>query len=306
MLFTAGCAVEEAHWDAARLREHAVNYYADQIMDNLVLAKNGQFFLHVNINNLQSQVISELAGTIQGGQTLNNTGTEVITTTAPTRSTAVTTGPTGATVQTVTTNNIATGIGRVVAGTLSVANTATRLAVRPLTVSATPRRNDQLTFGTVPEINDSPIYEQYLKFLCAEPGEHLPEIDIKDEDRGLRIGNQVKSVAKKQPGETLIECKVDCVPAEELPKGTHYYVSGTLKKWHGDIYYVPIAFRDAYYELCVAIAGRISIGAQAEIPAKTKGLAAPVSTKPYLPPKKESIDSELKIIEQKLNSATPP
>jgi hypothetical protein len=281
--FIAGCAAEEAHWDSARLREHAVNYYTDQIIDNLIRARNGQFFLHVNINNLQAQVISEVAGTVQGGQTLNNTNsrqtTEQIVTTK------------GRTIKSPTNE-----LSHVVAGTLGVVGTAMDLAVRPFTFSATPRLNDQLNFGTVPEVNDPLIYAAYLKFLNAEPDQPLGKIGTYT----LMFGDDIKSVRRKEPGDSLREG----APRQHDPlvpgAHTHYYVPGTLKKWNdGQIYYVPIAFSRAYFELCLELAGRITIGPKTK-DSETKGLPAGLNA---LPSKPESPgQDQLKRIEQKLNS----
>lgn len=275
-LFTAGCAAEQAHWDAAKLRQHAVNYYTDQIMDNLIRARNGQFFLHVDINNLQAQVFSEVSGTVQGGQTLNNTSSQQTTN------------------QTVTTDtrSIGTGLSHAVAGTVGVVAAATQLAVRPFTFSVTPKRNDQLTFGSVPQTNDPPIYEQYLKFLNAQPGQSLQSVT----EYPLLFGNEIQSVAKKQPGENLLEGAPDDRDSKSAGKNRHYYVPGTLKKWrNGEIYYVPIEFRKAYFELCLALAGRVKLA-----PKPSKAVE---SNATFLPPKNESPETmELKRIEQKLNS----
>jgi hypothetical protein len=278
-LFTAGCAAEEAHWDAAKLRQHAVNYYTDQIIDNLIRARNGQFFLHVDINNLQAQVISEVSGTVQGGQTLNDTGSRQTTN------------------QTVTTDttSISTGLSHAVAGTVGVVAAATQLAVRPFTFSVTPRRNDQLTFGSVPATNDPPIYMAYLKFLNARPNQSLGDVC----EYKLVFGNDVQSVKKKQPGDNLLEGAPGIQDSQGAGGHNHYYVPGTLKKWNGEIYYVPIAFGKAYFELCLELAGRITIGTR---PSKLK--SNELAPNFYeLPPKKESqAQEELKRIEQKINS----
>jgi hypothetical protein len=278
-LFIAGCAAEEAHWDSARLREHAVNYYTDQIMDNLIRARNGQFFLHVNINNLQSQVISELAGTVQGGQTLNNTNTRQTTDQILTTNTN-------------TIKQAGNELSHAVAGTLGVMATATNFAIRPFTFSATPRLNDQLTFGTVPEVNDPPIYMAYMKFLNAEADKPLGDVHVYK----LAFGDAVKSVKKKEPADQLVEG----MPGNHdpsVPGGHyHYYVPGTLKKFHDQIYYVPIAFSRAYFELCLELAGRITLGNKPKAEGKPAGFHT-------LPPKNESPQEEqLKRIEQKLNS----
>jgi hypothetical protein len=279
-LFTAGCAAEEAHWDSAKLRQHAMTYYTDQIIDNLIRARNGQFFLHVNINNLQAQVISEVAGTVQGGQTLNNTNSR------QTTNEIVRTN----------TNTPGAALSNVVAGTVGVVGTAMNLAVRPLTFSVTPRLNDQLNFGTVPEVNDPLIYAAYLKFLNAEPNQRLGKIGTYEPI----FGDAIKSVRRKQPRDTLVEGAPGEYDSLVLGAHTHYYVPGTLKKWNdGQIYYVPIAFSRAYFELCLELAGRITIGPKTK-ESEAKGLPAGLNA---LPSKPESPgQDQLKRIEQKLNS----
>jgi hypothetical protein len=167
------------------------------------------------------------------------------------------------------------------------------LAVRPFTFSATPRLNDQLNFGTVPEVNDPPIYMAYLKFLNAEPDQPLGEVG----KYKLVFGDAVKSVKKKQPGDNLLEGAPGQRESPTPGARSHYYVPGTLKKWSdGQIYYVPIAFSKAYFELCLELAGRITLGPKS----KAKALPAGFNT---LPLKNESPEQEqLKRIEQKLNS----
>jgi hypothetical protein len=302
-----GCAVEEAHWDEARLREHAIAYYTDQIMDNLIRAKNGQFFLHVNINNLQALVTSEVAGSVGGGDTTTNTRNRQITN------------------QTTTTTNAAGQAVAVVGGAVS---TITRMAMSPFTYSVTPKRSDQLTFAAVPEINDQPIYRAYLQFLnVTDKEESLAEME---DDYDLVTGDDVKSVLKKKAGETLVAGDPD--PNKRQPKNAVYYVPGTLKRWNGDVYYVPIEFKDQYFQLCVAISGRIALPAKGTVsytggtpPGQKKpadsgeekslestAKATPTPAKPkrkahFLPDKHESQEqNQLKILEQKLNSLTPP
>lgn len=240
----AGCAVEEAHWDEARLREYAIAYYSDQIMDNLVRAKNGQLFLHVNINNLQAVVTSELAGSVGGGNTSTDMRNRQLTNQ---RSTA-------------TTNNGA-NLTTAVAALGAAVGTISRTAVSPFTYSVAPKRSDQLTYASVPETNDPDLYQAYLQFLNVDD-EHPSLYDI-DENYELRTGNDVKSVVKKQPGETLVEG--DSNPNKREPPNAVHYVPGTLKRCNNGTYYVPIRFKNAYFQLCMAISGRISLPAKGPV-----------------------------------------
>jgi hypothetical protein len=246
-------------------------------MDNLIRARNGQLFLHVDINNLQAQVISEVTGAVQGGQTLNNTNSQTTTN------------------QTVTTDTRSSaGLSHVIAGTLGLVGAATNMAVRPFTFSVTPRRNDQLTFGSVPQTDDSDLYKQYLKFLNAQAGQSLEGVT----QYKLVFGDDVKSVVKKQPGQILLAGpppnKRD---SESTRNNIHYYVPDTLRKWNGDIYYVPFGFRQAYFELCLSLTGRVTLKPK---PEKAGKKAFEIES---LPRKNETPEQkELKIIQQKINS----
>ncbi len=54
----AGCSTTAVRWDATKLREQATAYYEDQIVDNLIRARNGQLFLHVNLSSLDASIAS--------------------------------------------------------------------------------------------------------------------------------------------------------------------------------------------------------------------------------------------------------
>src|SRR4051812_30548812 len=69
------CRTPQAQWDATHLRTHAMDYYNDQIMDNLVRAQHGLAFIHVDISGLNSTVTTGINGTYSGGETTVNSGT---------------------------------------------------------------------------------------------------------------------------------------------------------------------------------------------------------------------------------------
>src|SRR5438477_397079 len=58
-----------------RRRKDVMVYYNDQIMDNLIRAKNRLPFVHVDITLLTSQGGSQISGTIGAGETRTNTNT---------------------------------------------------------------------------------------------------------------------------------------------------------------------------------------------------------------------------------------
>jgi hypothetical protein len=42
-------ASDQAHWDERLMRDRALDYYTDEIMDNLIRAKNDFLFIHMDI-----------------------------------------------------------------------------------------------------------------------------------------------------------------------------------------------------------------------------------------------------------------
>ena len=54
-LLALGCTNTQVRWDATRMRQDVMVYYNDQIMDNLIRAKNDLPFVHVDIQLLTSQ-----------------------------------------------------------------------------------------------------------------------------------------------------------------------------------------------------------------------------------------------------------
>jgi hypothetical protein len=77
IVLLAGCTATQVRWDATNIREQVMVYYNDQIMDNLIRAKNHVPFVHVDITLLTSQGSSQISGTIGAGETRTHTDSAV-------------------------------------------------------------------------------------------------------------------------------------------------------------------------------------------------------------------------------------
>ena len=73
-----GCTAFEAHWDTVSMREHAADYYTDEIMDNLVRARKGLLFVHVDILNMNAAVTARLPATVGAGVTRTHSATALL------------------------------------------------------------------------------------------------------------------------------------------------------------------------------------------------------------------------------------
>src|SRR5439155_9582780 len=75
LILLASCTSTQVRWDATKMRKDVMVYYNDQIMDNLIRAKNRLPFVHVDITLLTSAGGSQISGTIGAGETRTNANT---------------------------------------------------------------------------------------------------------------------------------------------------------------------------------------------------------------------------------------
>ena len=215
VLLLTSCASQTGHWDAVEMRRHVIDYYNDEVMENLIRAKNGLPFVHVDIVSLSALSTAQIAATVGGGQTLNNSGTN--TSTRATGQSVTTAGPTGAT--------LTTAVTRALAGAAGLTTTIVNGATRPFTISATPQQSDSLTILGSPAVATKVarnINDYYQLFLTYS-----------DPKCGASIG------VTSNPGSLRED--VD-------------YIPDTMKKWRdGRYYYVPTCFKKQYADLYVDI-----------------------------------------------------
>src|SRR4051812_43251004 len=71
-----GCTATVARWEAVNLREQIMNYYDEEIMDNLIRQSQDLPFVHVDISSITALSASKVSGTVGGGDshTFQRTG----------------------------------------------------------------------------------------------------------------------------------------------------------------------------------------------------------------------------------------
>jgi hypothetical protein len=174
-----------------------MDYYNDQIMDNLIATKNKVAFIHVDLSALNAGVTTKITGTVNGGQSFLDTGEREVT--------------------------------KHPGDVVSIVNTVARAAARPFTFSVSPEHAAAITINTDPLIENSVVYKAYDSF------------DL----------NHVVNAGR------------------EKPKAN--YVPGTLRKWNdGNYYYIPLAYKEDYFNLCRTIFVRKEPSAQGTIEGKQK------------------------------------
>jgi hypothetical protein len=242
------------------MREEVMVYYNDQIMDNLIRAKNHVPFVHVDITLLTSQGSSQISGSIGYGETTNNTGTQqltrpVATNTSGTTLTQTVATTTGATPSTTTTNTIGSTLTQAVAGAVGVVNSVTHVATRPFSYSVTPQQTETLGITAAPALGSQVVAAEPPN--CAKPSQSASPDEWEPTKQTIVHGNTTtEQVPRKPQTLTLYEAyeqfaakHVRCNPVH--PKdGT--FVLGTLRRWKdGNYYYVDDQRK--YYDFCTRL-----------------------------------------------------
>ena len=164
----AGCAAQ-VHMDSINLRDRAVAYYNEEVMDNLIRGKNGYPILHVDITTLQSDVKNQLQASLGGGQTFQDTGS--LQTTHQAVGTLSNSSASSASTA------VATTVGNMLATTLSTVANVGRVVMRPETFTVTPQSIDELQLQAQPKTNDSTYYLPYIQFLNLDTANMKPGKD---------------------------------------------------------------------------------------------------------------------------------
>jgi hypothetical protein len=238
------------------MRKDVMVYYNDQIMDNLIKAKNKLAFVHVDIQTLTSSGGSQISGTIGGGETTTNTGTQQQTN------------------QSVRTNTTSATPSNMVAGTIGVMGMLAHAAMRPFTYSVTPQQTESLSIIAAPALGaqavasptpapnptatPKPKWENAKKTTTVNPEEPDNPTSIKTEEVWKPWTPSPISIYKLYDDFAKDHCEGGHLSHSltEPPRGT--YVPGTLKKGptpqgRTEYYFIDYDDKKAYYEFCKAL-----------------------------------------------------
>jgi hypothetical protein len=130
-----GCTATQTRWDATNIRKEVMVYYNDQIMDNLIRAKNHLPFVHVDITLLTSQGASQITGTIGAGETRTNMNAS-----------------------------------KSMAGMLG---TITNAVMRPFTYSVSPQQTETLSIQAAPALGNQAIASMSLPMTTTKETDEI-------------------------------------------------------------------------------------------------------------------------------------
>ena len=111
MVSLGACTTTHVQWDAVQMREQVVDYYNDEIMDNIIRMHVEELpFIHVDVSTMTAIATSQLSGNVGGGETRTNVSASVS----------------------------------------GVIGTVTRTVMRPFTYSVSPQRGESLSITAAP------------------------------------------------------------------------------------------------------------------------------------------------------------
>ncbi|HWY49960.1 MAG TPA: hypothetical protein VNW72_00600 [Chthoniobacterales bacterium] len=228
LTFLAGCMATQNRWEAAQMRQQVMDYYNDQIMENLIRAKVHLPFVHVDVTSLTTTDAASLTGVIGSGETPSFSRTSPSSTMA------------------------------------TALHTITRGVTRPFSYSVTPSRNTSLqilaspALGTLP--GDSGITSKTTKKT------ETTESDPKNPTKSVKTTTEEEIQNSKSKPNTIYALyeqfvgQFDQDVVKDKDKGFCHaqnvgkddYVPGTKKRWGNEYFYIKNEdkFRIEYYNFC--------------------------------------------------------
>jgi hypothetical protein len=228
-----GCTATVVRWNSVRMREEIMAYYNDEIMDNLIRMKEGLPFVHVDISSVSAAGLSQVSGTVAGGDT------ESFTRTSP--------------------------------SLIGALHTISRVVTAPFAYSVTPLHSDTLTMTAVPVIGPLPADSQVAGASSELDTTKVTEVRKPPFKKPGEEGELKEKTTEKTPKssmttiygiyeryrKSIIEDSNVLVCSEVRPSEMAY-VPGTLKRHGLKFYYIredkPLRKNRAlYYELCKSL-----------------------------------------------------
>jgi hypothetical protein len=240
VILLTGCTATQVRWDATKMRKDVMVYYNDQIMDNLIRAKNRLPFVHVDITLLTSQGGSQISGTIGAGENRTNTNTSK---------------------------------SMMVMGALgTVANAVSR----PFGWSVTPQQTETLTISTAPALGPQAVAAPEETTSKKPPMQITKWTDAWEITYPTPSPSPALSPPETVKGTQTSEWATtqstiydlydnfarDYVEYKSIPPGKHDVLPGTvIKLWGGNYYYIDNNktvcrnakckdAKEAYYDFC--------------------------------------------------------
>jgi hypothetical protein len=264
-----GCAVLDTHQaklDQKQLRDVLMDYTEDQILDNLIRARNGLPIVHYDLSHITAAVTSKLIPTVGVGRMVTDVQTRT---------------PTTTTVTGTVTNTITK--------TVSVVGGLVDTVAKPFNFNVGAERDNAIGVEATPVLDKPEIYAAYINFLNIDITHEQPEkatanvtkkTTVTAEPTTVTTTTTAPSPSPSITTEIKHSEKATTTTTEEAPKparigNLNFEREGTRslarsptrpaatevlvgpKRWRDGLYYwVPKRYAPQFLELCLATVAR--------------------------------------------------
>jgi hypothetical protein len=215
----AGCMATQNRWQATQMRQQVMDYYNDQIMENLIRTEEDLPFVHVDVTSLTTTDAATLSGSVGDGETTSFTRT------SPSSN----------------------------APALGAIHTLARGVMRPFSYSVTPSRNTSLQILASPVLGQLP--SQGTPTTTTTKETETNTTPTKTTTTKEVTVNQAKPKTVYDLYNGFLRKHSDALQHWPVPPKSGY-VPGTIKRWgtpwNSDYYFIVdnCANREAYRKLC--------------------------------------------------------
>ena len=233
-IFLWGCMATQNRWQATQMRQQVMDYYNDQIMENLIRTQENLPFVHVDVTSLTTTDAAALSGTVGNGET-----------TSFTRTSPSSNAPAVGALHT-----IARGVTRPFSYSISPSrNTSLQILASPVLGALPSQGSTTTTTKTETEVTTGPKPPE------GKPPDGSQQTSVKRTTSKEVTVNQAKPKTICGLYSSFIRNHSDALQHLPGPPKSGY-VPGTIKRWgtpwNSDYYFIVdnCANREAYRKLC--------------------------------------------------------
>lgn len=235
LVLCSSCTTTHVKMDHTQLRELLMDYTEEQIIDNLIRAKNGRPIMHFDMAHVNALVKTSVSASIGGGHsettarsssresTVERTGSGQRDSSFASSSS---TGFSGfsPTASSDTGSIVSRSVLRGFSSAVTVASGVVSTVTNPFSWGASGARDNTVDVQMVPVLNEDGVYEAYEQFVATNGGDTIRD-----------------SLHYPIP-------KADAAHLDD-PNGVH-----VGKKWRGVYYWVPKKYKQKFFKLCMEVA----------------------------------------------------
>ena len=209
-IFLFGCMATQNRWQATQMRQQVMDYYNDQIMENLIRTQENLPFVHVDVTSLTTTDAAALSGSVGNGETTSFTRT------SPSSN----------------------------APALGALHTLARGVMRPFSYSITPSRNTSLQILASPVLGQLP--SQGTTTTTTKDETEITTGPVKSPEGKPPEGTPTPTPAEPQQTSVKRTTSKEVTVNQAKPKTVYDLYNGFLSKHSDALQHWPVPPKSGY------------------------------------------------------------